>query len=300
MGSVLDRTCWRGMQIDHPQAWELSVAGGVDEPGRLRFVDRLHERLDVRWKPLKYVPDLAKALEKYRSNVDRKAKVSDLAGAPAPWQGVVRKLAKGTIVHAGRFFREVRWLVEVSLVWPGRRNSELERAVLASIQTPEADAPSLRWQASGLSLTLGRQFELQTNEARVGRVAWTFTTQAKRGPELVVERLALVDYWLKQAARDWLVEELPDGHEVVRQEARDFNGHRGEVLISRGRVNRVSSLRGLKEIRLDAAWQCPREARLYHVRLKQISRNSEISLPQDLTIHCCRAAPVVIGSEAGP
>ena len=300
MGTVLDRTCWRGMQIDHPQAWELSVASGIDESGRLKYVDRLHERLDVRWKPLKYVPDMPKALEKYRGSVGRKAKVSDLRGAPEPWQGVVRKLGKGAIVHAGRFFREVRWLVEVAVLWPRRRNTDLEREILASVRAEDPAAPVVRWQASGLSLTLGRQFRLQTNEARVGRVTWTFTTQAKRGPELAVERLALAGYWLKEALRDWLVEALPDSHEVVRQDVRDFNGHRGEVLISRGRVGRVASLRGLKEVRLDAAWQCPRESRLYHVRRTQISRDAEISLPQDLKIHCCRPAPVLSECEVGP
>ena len=52
--------------------------------------------------------------------------------------------------------------------------------------------------------------------------------------------------------------------------------------------------------RLDAAWQCPRESRLYHVRRTQISRDAEISLPQDLKIHCCRPAPVLSECEVGP
>lgn len=298
MEPTLDRTSWRGMQIDHPHDWELSVASGVDEPGRLKFVDRLYERLDVRWKPLTYVPDLQKALEKYRPDADRKAKVSDLSGAPQPWQGIVRKLPKGTVVHAGRFFRNVRWLVEATVLWPRRRNTELERTILASVQPLDPRAPVLTWQASGLSLVLGREFDLQTNQARVGRVAWTFTARAKGGPELTVERLAMAQYWLRQPLRDWLVEELPDRHEVIRQHVMDANGHRGEALISRGRVGRVASLRGLKEIRLDAAWQCPLEARVYHVRLKEISRDEEISLPQDLQIRCCRAVPAPAGSEA--
>jgi len=295
------------MQIDHPHNWELSVASGIDEPGRLKFVDRLYERLDVRWKPLTYVPDMDRAVEKFRPNADRSsrklsggqgAKVSSLSGAPEPWRGVVRKLTQGTVVHAGRFFRNVRWLVEITMVWPRRRNTELERAILSSVQAHDPDAATRAWQASGLSLELSRRFELRTNRARVGRITWTFTTHAKRGPELIVERLAMPKYWLRQPLREWLVEELPESHQVVRQAVADFNSHRGQILISRGRLGTVAKLRGLQEIRLDAAWQCPREGRVYHVRLTEISRDQEISLPPDLKIHCCRAAPTANPLEA--
>ena len=54
------------MEIGHPPDWELSFACEPDAPGRCSFSDRYYQRMDVRWRELKYVPDLDKMLDKYR------------------------------------------------------------------------------------------------------------------------------------------------------------------------------------------------------------------------------------------
>jgi hypothetical protein len=278
------------MQIDHPHQWELAIASGVDEPGRCVFVDREFRRLDVRWKPVQHVPNLDLLLDKHRRQQHGAATLSQLADPPPPWQGVVRRAEEAQVVHAGRFFKETRWLVEASLVWPRRRDTELERAILASIvpQSP-GDAERL-WQAMGISLTIGREFQLVRSRAQVGRVRWDFQTP-KKGPTVHVERIALPEHWLKSSLDDWLLHELPPNSQVLRRTKVPCRGHEAEMLLSRTKAGIVATLRGLRRVRLDLAWQCPVDGRLYHVTQGQCTRQPEIALTESLTVRCCRPPP---------
>ena len=109
----MHQTCWRGMWIQHPTEWELSHASRLDQPGQCTFTDPAYQRLDVRWRPLTYVPNLQLMLTRYRKHESRddETELIDLTGAPPEWLGVVRRTPQAWIVHAGRFFREARLLV---------------------------------------------------------------------------------------------------------------------------------------------------------------------------------------------
>jgi len=288
MAEELAQTSWRGMRISHPAQWELAIASGADEPGRCVFVDRTDQRLDLRWRPIKYVPDLDKVLQKHRDKRNDKERFSEMTGAPANWRGLVRKAKRGTVVHAGTFFRNRRCLVEVTVFWPGRRNMDLEREILSSVHTEDPDAEARLWRAMGMSLRLDRRYDLKKSSASVGRIKWTFTTGRKRGPQLVIERIAMVDCWLKVPLRDWLEAELPQGRKVLRRDPMVYNTHRGEQLMTHSRISTLAGLRGLRNLHLDLAWTCPIEQRLYHVSFMEASRDEEVSLPKHLEIECCR------------
>ena len=291
----LEQTCWQGMWIEHPPQWELSQASGADKPGRCIFSDRRYQRLDVQWRPLKYMPNMELMLARHRHNErkDDKFEVADLIGAPEEWAGIVRKTAEGPIVHAGRFFHEARLLTEVTLIWPGGRDRRVENAILSSIRPAPPEGGVQRWRAMGIDMSVAGAYGLSTSNTRVGRVKWEFRPAAKTAQVLSLERIALPQQWLTMPLRDWLVEQLPSGQKAVRQDACVFNNHRGEQLISRGKISTVSSFRGLKRMMLDVAWLCPTEGRVYHLRLIQPSRSEEISMPDHLRVACCRPAPVV-------
>ena len=156
MAGTLERTCWRGMQTEHPPEWELAVVSGLDEPGRCTFADRYYQRLDIRWSPLKYVPNLKLVLDKHRrrSESEKDRPVCDMDSPPPDWEGVMRQAEPGVVVHAARFFRHLRWLVEATLVWPGRRDLSLERQILESISAQDPDAPLRLWQAMGITMRI--------------------------------------------------------------------------------------------------------------------------------------------------
>jgi len=297
MVEELAQTSWREMRISHPSEWELAVASGAEEPGRCTFVDRTDQRLDLRWRSVKYVPDLDKMLQKHRGRQGDKERISEMADVPVNWRGLVRRTEGGTIVHAGTFFRNRRWLVEMAVYWPSRRNTALEREILSSVHAEDADADPRLWRAMGMSLRLDRQYDLKKSSASVGRVKWTFETGRKRGPRLVIERIAMADYWLKAPLRDWLESELPARGKVLRRDPLVYNTHRGEQLMSQSRISTLSGLRGLRNLHLDLAWTCPIEQRVYRVSFTEASRDEEASLPKRLEIDCCR--PVALRSAFG-
>ena len=289
----LEHTCWRGMHVDHPRQWELVSASGVDEPGQCKFADRFYERIDLRWRGLQYVPNLDRMLTKYRSAAAKDQQITELAGAPSHWRGLLQNTAGSQVVHAVRFFQQPRLLAELTIVWPRCRHLELEREILASVR-PENPQDKLKlWQAMGISATVCSDFELVKCTSTVGLVKWDFQTRQKRGPLLRIERLAMPQEWLKGPLRDWLAGQLPAGARKLRGELAIYNNHRGEQLISTTKIGTVSNLRGLRRLKIDVAWQCPLEGRLYRVSFAEVSRDQEIALPGHLKVRCCRPVPEV-------
>lgn len=286
----MTQTCWQGMEVGHPVDWELAVFCSAGEPCRLVFGDRYYQRLDLRWKALNYTPNLDLMLEKYCQQTRKEeAELSDLNTAPGQWRGIVRETPDGTVVRAGRFFSPSQVLVEATLVWPEARDTALERSVLASICPQEPAKTSQVWQAMGIRLIVPDGFGLGSVDAKVGRVRWNFNSKQKHGPQFTIERLAMPEYWLRSPLRDWLAEQLPANYETTSQGLTTFNGHSTQRLESRGRIGALASLRGRQQLRLDLAWLCPVEGRLYHLWSTRISRGGGISLPAGLEVRCCQA-----------
>jgi len=277
----------------------MAVASGYGEPGRCAFADRRFHRLDLRWREVKKVPNLKLMLEKHRLDAEGEARqLSPLSGAPREWHGLVRQAPPGTVIHAARVFPDQHLLVEATVVWPERRDAALESAILASVGL-DCSPDRRLWQAMGISLELSPQFDLRSSDSTIGRVKWEFAADRKSDPQLTVERLAMPEHWLKGAALlDWLVDQLPPRQEVIEQGLVTMGNHRAHRLISRGKTSALASLRGLQRLRLDLAWQCPIEDRIYHLTACQVSRERHLDLPGEAHVTCCRPVPEVTGRRA--
>ena len=298
MAAKLDNTIWRGMQVCHPADWELSTASARGDDGRCSFSDRAYERLDVRWRPLKYVPDMAAMVVKHRDRLEKETELSDLSEAPPEWKGLLRKTpAGGVVIHAGRFFQAQRLLAEVMLVWPSGRDVALERAVLQSIEPQGPQDNRKRWRAMGIEMTAPCDYDVFETAADVGRVKWTFRREALKEPSFTIQRIALPEYWLNEPLAAWLPKQLPPGHEVVDSGPTPCNGHDGQQLLSRCSLGRLSALRGRVRVRQDWVWQCPIERRVYHAAFMQDGKEADFDPPQEFGIVCCRPTPVVAGSR---
>lgn len=288
----LDRTCWRGIEIGHPSQWEPVILSGPDADGHLILADRYHQRLELKWKQVDFEPNVDMVMDRYRQEDGAEADFRPMEQAPAGWMGVLRPLAKrGAMAHLGRFFPRDRTLVEATVLWPSRRDVNLEKAVVSSICPQDSKAGVRTWQAMGTSVDIAVDCDLVEVDNTVGRIRWTFATDEKRGMRISVERIAMAEYWLDEPLREWLVRELPEGFKVVRQEAADLGAHRAERLMSSSRIHVLATIRGLRQVRLDAAWQCPIEGRVYRITATQDSRETAISLPAHLNVRCCKAPP---------
>jgi hypothetical protein len=299
-----ERTSWRGIVVDHPSQWELSLACGLDEPAHIAFADRLFTRLDITWRPLTYVPNLDLLIEKYRQRkTTRKDEVAfkPLTNAGKEWRGVVRHADKGTFMHAARFFAPQRWLVEATIVWPKRRQEKVERDILDSIEAWPVDEPRRHWRALGMDVVIGREMELLTNDPKVGRVSWTFGARRKKGhpPQLLVERLAMVGHWMpaEGGLEDWLIKSLPEKSTVLEKNSITFNSHPAQRLLSDKKIGTLPSLRGLRQQRLDIAWICPVDGRLYHLAYTQDRRDRNVEMREGFAVDCCVPVPKLPDTE---
>jgi len=291
--SDFERTCWREIEVSHPADWEAGFLSAADAPGRCAFVDRRYQRLEVQWRKVQREPDLRQMYKRIaKSFGDRDHPTSALVGA-ADWEGVVRRERAGSVVHAGRYFRQGNWLVQTVLVWPGRRDRRIELGVLRSI-APRPAGPTRRWRALGLSVLAPAAFELASCENQVGRVTWEFRRPGRRAVAVTVERIAMSRYWLKKPLGDWLKTQLPSGYVVTAERTTRLAVHDAVELHSWQR-NPLRGALGLRTRRVDLAWTCPAVQRVYRVGLSRRTRD-EIDRPAPLEVDCCR--PVAVGGAS--
>jgi hypothetical protein len=288
MPQPLDLTCWRGLKITHPAQWELSLATGPDEPAQCVFSDRLHQRLDVRWRPVRQPFDLDPLLDKYRPPEGAQVRKLDL---PDPWRGLLRQTPEVAIVHAARFFKPVRLLAEASIVWPQKRDEATEARILADMSFVDPDLAVWPWRALGLRAQVPSEFALKSASSRVGRVTWQFSGPPRTRQTLTIERLAMPDYWLKGTLGDWLRGELPENSKFpagARPGGKPPLTCRepSEQLLSVSPAGTLAFLGGVRLVRIDAAWRCVAEDRVYHTALTQPSRKRQLDWPRELVVHC--------------
>ncbi|HDZ20057.1 MAG TPA: PqqD family protein [Phycisphaerae bacterium] len=306
----MDTTIWRGVEIHHPVDWELSVASAPGEVGRCRFTDRYWQRLEVMWRRLDSRPDPKVLLEKFRHEHLQATKVESsqlhpLTDAPQEWHGFVQSRPRGSLVRALRLDVENHLLFEITVLWPDRRNTTLEREILNSIAALPTDTPTRRWRAMGLDVTLEDDYDLPHCELTVGRIHWEFLPSGKGSKGLMVERIAMPDVWLTGSLANWMPRQLPIYSTVLSQQARTINGHPGQELLSRSRAGRLGSVSGRHNIRLEWGWICPTEHRMYRICMTDVSRRETLELPPSLVVRCCQPSGNIpdrpeVGSPAPP
>ena len=284
------------MEIAHPAEWELAVASAPDRPGECIFADRHYQRLAVRWERVKYKPRIELMVQKFRRKLDKSTdrELVMLDDLPAPWQGVLLDTADGHLVQVMASFPELQWMVEVKIVWPGRRDVTLERDILANTAPAPQDDPNVTWRAMGFDVTLDRKFQLVKNTPQVGRIHWEFDADEKPFGPLIIEKLSLAGGWLTEPLSTWLPQSLPMGGRVLNQRQITVNGHSAQEMFSQIPISRLASWVGLWRTRIDVAWQCPLEDRLYRISASMRSRGHDFELPPSLAVRCCQPSQTIV------
>lgn len=289
-GQGFTQTCWRGITFSHPAEWEPAILCGPNDPGRCTLVDRRFQRMQLHWEVLEQPPDLRVTYEQLRkSHSDHPTSwLTDVPG----WTGLVRAEPGGKVVHAGKFFPDERFLVQVVLTWPDGRDAELERAVLASI-APAGKTDPVLWQAMGLAATVPAELELASAKHLVGRIEWDFRRSSRPAAGLTVERIGMSRHWLTSPLGEWLAGQQPKGFRIVRESLVSCGGHDGYEVVS-WRSGLVAAAVGKGEHRLDRAWRCDRQERIYRLAYRRRGP-SEIQWPAGLEVRCCRSVKMSSG-----
>ncbi|MGQ9662760.1 MAG: hypothetical protein ACUVWX_10570 [Kiritimatiellia bacterium] len=298
--TVLAHVCWQGLEIELPPDWELVRATPPSDPPACTFADRRYERLRLRWQQQPPPGDMRKLFEEDPDGGTGPSR-SVLTAAPAGWHGLVTELGRACVVHAGRFFPSDDLLVEAIIIWPEGRPAALENRLLASIR-PSRPVEGVRlWEAMGLRMWIGGEFDLISFRADAGLTEWRFELRQgqsqlrkesaeRRGSvsALLVRRIALPRYWLTVPLDQWIESHLPAGTRVKARRRDTFRGHETFILESCEATGLVDRLRGKCRLRLDLAWECAVEARVYYVTWMETKRGEGIVLPEHVRIECCR------------
>ena len=309
----LDLTIWRGMEIRHPGDWEVAVASPPGDMGRISLADRNWQRLDVTWRRLRGRPKLTELAEKFRDEhlkgfekdakskkvalTDQEVRLLDLPDPPAGWAGFMQKRVTGTLVRALKHIPERELLIEIALLWPHRRNEQLEEAILTGLTPLPADAPTQRWRAMGIDVELDRPFRLELSTPQVGRIHWEFNDGAKHCDPLVIERTAMPESYINDTLANWLPKQQPIGSKVIQQFAVPVNGHPGQYILTRGQAGRMGSLRGRHSVRIETAWVCPLEDRLYRICRSCVTKGEAVPMPDSLELRCCQPSHAVVAQQ---
>jgi hypothetical protein len=94
-----------------------------------------------------------------------------------------------------------------------------------------------------------------------------------------------------------MAKSLPERSKVVEKSSITFNAHPARRLLSEKGIGTLPSLRGLKHRRLDIAWVCPEDGRLYHLACTQARRDRDVRLPEGFEIECCVPPPALPAAE---
>jgi len=284
------QTCWRGLRLLHPSDWEPASLPGPKEPAGAAFVDRRFQRLQLHWETLHRPPDLDRMYERRRRS-DRDRPTAELKGLKN-WKGMVRTEPRKIVVQAGRYFQKDACLVQATMIWPGgARDRGLERTIFGSVaMLPKG--PTGVWQALGITAVVPSEFELSDVSNMVGHTRWEFRRSGRSRSGLSIERLAMPSQWLDRAIGEWLAEQIPSDMKVLREMRAHTGGHAGTDVHSRRRgIVPVMTGRGIH--RLDRAWVCPTEQRVYRTAYWRRAVG-EVEFPPELEVSCCRGpAPVV-------
>lgn len=278
-------TSWAGIELDHPAEWEMFRLMRKGDKWQWGFVDRSHQRIGLLCRKLGYVPNLGKMLETHQEK-EKKERTVPLTGQPTGWLGTVRQSEGGWVVNAGRFIEDSMMLVEMIVVWPQRRDQELENVILGSVRSVPVENEMRLWQAMGLKARMHQEYHIVEFKAEVGKVEWVFGKGAKPRQTVAIERISMPKYWLKGTLAGWL-RSREEKWTSMKEWTQNVNGHEAACWKATAKGLMVDSLLLKKKVKVEMAWLCEKEQRVYRVSCMATQRGSELAMPEDSEVVCC-------------
>lgn len=275
------RTIWLGMAVDVPTDWAI-VRHAVDtEKGRLVWMDRRRQRMQLSWLACPSRPEMRQVIADYR-NMDLEFD-EDVQFAKLPkindWIGL-RSSGKRCLTRAARYEAHADRWVELVLEWPDKVDARVERHVCESFDMTEVETG--HWRAFGVDMTVANDWELLRVDAMPADVSWLFSRPKQ---ELIVRKLGMLPTWFDGNMRMFVQRQLKD--QPVTFSDIVVNGHTAVMAQSREPAARVKRWVGQQRRRHDCVWQCEQQQTLWQVT--RIGGNADGEQMQ-VDVRCCSGA----------
>jgi len=251
---------WRGIRIEVPDDWEMLLFSRRREAGRCAFADRYQFRLELSWREGNARPDMERMLSDYLAKLRLDGTLPDAHEVRnGPFRGIEGHQEGVPTSRFGLYVERATCLVELVFLWPGERDLDLERTILASVEAELPWANRLQhWRAFGLDVLTPQGLSLKECRNEPANAALTFADPRSQTIERFT-RLGLVDEWLDRPLEDWLRSQVPRDTTIASTDTTTESGH--EMVVLAG-SRRPGFLRRAAPY-VAAAWRCPEDGRLY-------------------------------------
>ncbi len=261
---------WRNLRLELPEDWEMLQFSRNPEAGRCAWADRYQFRLELSWQAAARPPDMERLVSDYMAKLRTTGAMPDARRCDAAgWRGIRGHEGGMLTSRFSRHFAPERCLVEAVFLWPegeGHPKARLrteglaeEERILESVAAEPERADGLRrWRAFGMDLLASKGLALHdcSVEPALARMAFG---DGRGGAQETFLRLGLVCEWLKGSIADWLRQQRPADVEVLSEERSERAGHAVAAVVGA----RKPALFRRGSAYVAAAWQCPRDKRVY-------------------------------------
>jgi hypothetical protein len=256
---------WRHLRVELPPDWEMLQFSRDLAVGRCAFADRYQFRLELDWRRVDGPPDVERMVSDSvaRLQADPAASGVERLGG-GRWPGIVATVGGALTTRFGGYVPEERCVAELVFLWSeAGRDAGLEAEVVGSVRAEPARADgSRRWRALGMDLLASAGLALASCRAEPARASLLFASDGGARQEKF-QRLGLVEAWLDGGVDGWLAGQLPKGGRAQAQRPAQIAGHEVALLAGARRVPRLGGFVSRPAPLAAAAWQCPRDGRLY-------------------------------------
>lgn len=277
---------WHNLAFSCPPDWEVLHFSKDPFNGRVILGDRESHRLEITWKRGSEEPDMRRLISDEQSRFETNDRVTRVRALEhKDWLGIEVEAENFLSTRFARFFPGSSYLIEAVFLWPKRIDTNLQNRVLENIKKlPESPH---RWKAFGLDIIFAQDWKLQECSVLPAAAKLRFKPEENSLEELFFQRVGMLDSWLTGSVEDWLRNQIPQDRLTITSSYTDrvcshtvscFKGTQRRP----GGIGRIIAPLSF----YCAAWICPQDGRLYHVRtlLKKPCEGLAMTCCSDLEI----------------
>ena len=196
---------WRQISIEMPADWEMLQFSTEYARGRCAFADRHQFRAELSWKVVLGETDYDRMVGDYLQRLESEKKIESASRfQKGGWHGFAGKSGKGESTRLGKYLPGIKCLAELVIIWPDRRDIELEEHIIKSGHEVQADVKKAQiWRCFGMEIQAPAGAALAGCTVLPARAELNFSNP-KSGDSYVFQRLGMVDTWFDGNMEQWL------------------------------------------------------------------------------------------------
>lgn len=287
----MDIVCWHRMQLPLPAQWAIVRHGVKSAGGRLVWIDRRDQRMQLAWLHAPSRPDIDRAMNDYRSvdlQQDASATFADMPELNG-WVGMITTTTTQCFTRAVRYEPDVQRWIELTLTWPQQtRDISLEQKMLQGFVLQPSDENE-RWRAFGMDLSLTAVINdkgpshLEQVMPLPADVRWKFLQPAS-GSEWIIRKVGMLESWFDGSLQEMLRRQRAEV--ALEIEPLLIQGHAGFVGVSALLQARITRLWRRRKQCVDVVWHCPQSRSVWQVTCMGFIGKED--RPWEAVVaHCC-------------